>query len=88
MKLAIAFFILASAVPTMCEQTFRCTDALCLNYLQEVGGNHLHVHRCGDAACVNYQAFVAANHRHQYRNRDVTSPNFLQFVPERQRRRK
>ena len=88
MKLPIALAVFAFVLPAMGEPTFRCTDALCLNYLQEVGGNHLHVHRCTDAACVNFQQFVPNNHRHLHRNSDVTSPNFLQFVPERQRRRK
>ena len=88
MKLAIAFLVLAAALPAVSEPTVRCMDALCLNFQQEVSADHQHSHRCADSACLNFQQFVAPNHRHLHRNSDVTSPNFQQYVPEKHPRRK
>ena len=87
MKTLIAFVVLAFALPVMGEPTFRCMDALCANFQQEVGPDHQHSHRCTDAACVNFQQFVPPNHRHLHRNTNVTSPNFQQYVPDRRPRR-
>lgn len=88
MKLLIALVVLVSMLPLRSEPVYRCTDALCVDFQQEVAGNHQHSHRCADAACVNFQQFVPANHRHLHRNQNAQSPNFLEFVPERQRRRR
>jgi len=87
MKASIAFFILSLALPAIGEPTFRCNDALCANFQQEVDFNHQHMHRCQDSACVNFQQFVPINHRHLHRNSNVNSPNFQQFVPDRRPRR-
>ena len=86
MKTVIALFLLLSGLSAMGEPAVRCSDALCLNFQQEVGFNHQHQHRCTDAACLNFQQFVPLNHRHVYRNRDVKSPNFLEYVPEKRPR--
>ena len=88
MKLSIAFIVLASALPAVSDRAVRCTDALCLNFQEEVSPNHQHSHRCTDAACVNFQQYVAANHRHLHRNSDANSPYFQQFVPEKHPHRK
>jgi hypothetical protein len=88
MKASIAFLILSLALPAIGEPTFRCNDALCADFQQEVGFNHQHMHRCQDSACVNFQQFVPNNHRHVHRNSNVNSPNFQQFVPERGSRRR
>ena len=88
MKMLLPFFVLFLALPAMSDPTIRCTDALCVNFQQEVGFNHQHQHRDTDAACLNFQQYVPLNHRHVYRNRDVNSPNFLQYAPGRQPRRR
>ena len=88
MKTTIALFVLFLISSAPGEPTFRCTDALCLNFQEEVGINHQHLHRCADSACLNFQQFVPLNHRHLYRNRNVSSPNFLEYVPQRPSRRR
>ena len=86
MKIPIAFLVLASALPAVCDPSIRCTDALCLNFRQEVATDHRHLHRDTDATCLNFQQFVPANHQHVHRNRDVTSPHFLEYAPDKRRR--
>ncbi len=88
MKIFIPLFVLAFALSALSQATMRCTDALCLNFQEEVAPDHQHSHRDTDAACVNFQQFVLPNHRHLHRNTNVTSPNFLQFVPEKKRVRR
>ena len=86
MKISIALLLLlAFALPAMSDPVIRCTDALCLNFQEEVAPNHQHSHRCADAACVNFQQFVAPNHRHVHRNSNATNPNFQQYVPDKKR---
>lgn len=87
MKTAIVFSLLLVALPAMSEPTIRCTDALCLNFQQEVSPYHHHLHRDTDAACLNFQQYVPVNHRHLHRNTDVTSPHFEEYVPKKFPRR-
>ena len=81
MRTVIAFIVLLLSLPAVAEPTFRCQDALCANFQQEVPFNHQHLHRCTDAACVAFQQFVPINHRHLHRNSDVRNPHFQEFVP-------
>ena len=88
MKLPVAFTVFALLSPAMADPTFRCADALCLNFQQIVSADHEHLHRDTDSSCVNFQQFVPLNHRHLHRNSDVNSPTFQQFVPEKRPRKK
>lgn len=83
MKTVTAFFTLLLAARAADAPTIRCSDALCLNFRQEVSSSHCHLHRDTDAACVDFQRYVPANHKHLHRNTDVTSPHFQEYVPSR-----
>ena len=86
MKAFLALCTLLLAAVGGEEPAIRCSDALCLNFRQEVPLSHCHLHRDTDAACVNFQEYVPSNHRHVHRNRDVTSPHFQEYVPSRRPR--
>ena len=86
MKTLAAFFTLLLVAGAADEPTTRCTDALCINFQQEVLLSHRHLHRDTDAACLNFQQYVPLNHQHVHRNRDATSPRFQEYEPSRRPR--